>query len=723
MLLNQRGSRAGRAARARRSATSSAWPRRTRRSPATCCAQNWSRPTAWSTPSSTWPSPARATSSTSASIDLAASTRSASAGTGRSAPARTGEPQTEIAKKNLAIIMKRFEKVQEIRRYLDVARGELDLIENSFRLLADQIVTMQSPHELSGQLDELLDGVRGHQRQRGRHRERCWAASAWPPTRETAHVRHSPASPLGRRPAPPLPARRSLDVRPARQRLRHRRARAADARPHRVPDRRAAEGLARDASRSTTSPAACASPSARRAPATSTSAARRPQKDKVLPALERLLVGSMRTAVIVEYAESIAPAGDPTFHADADRAAIITLHRWSSLPAIEKGDNIILLIAENLTELAPKIVSNPEGRRGRRPDARPRPRAGRGAPRRPAPDATRTPIATPRSPRASRPSRSPRSWRRRRRPRTRPREREAFIAGILGPGPDVAERAKKLAALTAGLAQDEIRRLSPRRVSDRGRRGRRAADRARADVDRLIAKRKREILERECFGLVEFVEPEHGFEVVGGMDEVKKDLLVLAENIREGRTSRVPMGILFTGPMGTGKTFVAEAFAKECGLTTIKLKNFRSKWVGATEGNLEKILTRHQGHRPGGRHHRRGRPRVRQHRRRRRRRHLARASSRASRSSCPTRRTAGRILFLVMTNRPDKLDVDLKRAGRLDRKIPFLYSQTPEEVEKVARAVVAQEQAAHDRRLRRDPRRRSPRSSSATATPTSRRSS
>jgi SpoVK/Ycf46/Vps4 family AAA+-type ATPase len=46
----------------------------------------------------------------------------------------------------------------------------------------------------------------------------------------------------------------------------------------------------------------------------------------------------------------------------------------------------------------------------------------------------------------------------------------------------------------------------------------------------------------------------------------------------------------------------------------------------------------------------------------------------------------GRILFLVMTNRPDKLDVDLKRAGRLDRKIPFLYSQTPEEVENVVRA-------------------------------------
>ena len=72
---------------------------------------------------------------------------------------KEGEAQTEIAKKNLAVIMKRFEKVQEIKRYLGVARGQLDLIENSFKLLADQIVTMQSPQQLSGQLDELLDGV------------------------------------------------------------------------------------------------------------------------------------------------------------------------------------------------------------------------------------------------------------------------------------------------------------------------------------------------------------------------------------------------------------------------------------------------------------------------------------------------------------------------------------------------------------------------------------
>jgi hypothetical protein len=70
-----------------------------------------------------------------------------------------GDQQVEIARKNLAIILKRQEKMKEIRRYLDVARGQLDLIENSFQLIADQIVTMQSPQELSGQLTELLDGV------------------------------------------------------------------------------------------------------------------------------------------------------------------------------------------------------------------------------------------------------------------------------------------------------------------------------------------------------------------------------------------------------------------------------------------------------------------------------------------------------------------------------------------------------------------------------------
>lgn len=411
-------------------------------------------------------------------------------------------------------------------------------------------------------------------------------------------------------------------------------------------------------------------------------------KSRIFSAFERLLIGSTKTAVIMEYAEAIAPSGDPNFQGESDRAAIVTLHRWSALPEIERGDNVVLLISENLTELAPKLISNPKVAvvEVPMPDHATRREAAMLADTRlTEKDGERyagitaglkaiqiASILTP-QPAAE----------------EEIADREAFITGLLGGGPDAAGRAHKLAALTSNMNRDEIKELvAPTATVP-------ALDTAvpspielaRKETDRLIAKRKREILERECFGLVEFVEPGHGFEVVGGMDEVKKDLLVIAESIREGRTSRVPMGILFTGPMGTGKTFVAEAFAKECGLTTIKLKNFRSKWVGATEGNLEKILNViraigqvvviiDEGDRAFGNTDGEGdggtSSRV-----------IARIKEFMSDTS-----NRGRILFLVMTNRPDKLDVDLKRAGRLDRKIPFLYVQTPEEVELVARALV-----------------------------------
>lgn len=65
----------------------------------------------------------------------------------------------DLARKNIAVLDRRKQKYGEIRGYLSSARGQLELIENTFRLLADQIVTMQSPTELGGQLDELMDGV------------------------------------------------------------------------------------------------------------------------------------------------------------------------------------------------------------------------------------------------------------------------------------------------------------------------------------------------------------------------------------------------------------------------------------------------------------------------------------------------------------------------------------------------------------------------------------
>lgn len=397
---------------------------------------------------------------------------------------------------------------------------------------------------------------------------------------------------------------------------------------------------------------------------------------KVLPLLERLLLTQNGVAVVIEYADTVAPAGETSFSTVDDRATVVTLQRWSTLPAIDKNDSVIFLLVENLSELHPKLVANPRVATVQVPIPGNSERASLLRHVRPDMPADEVNIMTevtaglkaiqikgilaPSDPGTDDEV-----------------ERTKYITELLGGGPAALERASKLAQITRGMPKSEIRRLiapeGPATPSGNGD--------ARREVLRLIAARKREIIERECYSLIEFVEPKHGFEVVGGMDEVKKDLSQIAKNIREGRRNRVPMGLLFTGPMGTGKTFVAEAFAKESGLTAIKFKNFRSKWVGATEGNLERILQvvqaigqvmviidecdrafGNQGDEDGGTN-----SRV-----------IARIKEFMSDTA-----NRGRVLFVLMTNRPDKVDIDLKRAGRLDRKIPFFYPQTPAEVETI----------------------------------------
>ena len=48
----------------------------------------------------------------------------------------------------------------------------------------------------------------------------------------------------------------------------------------------------------------------------------------------------------------------------------------------------------------------------------------------------------------------------------------------------------------------------------------------------------------------------------------------------------------------------------------------------------------------------------------------------------------GLVLFVMLTNRPDKLDTDIKRPGRLDRKIPFFYADTAQDRASIAQAVL-----------------------------------
>jgi hypothetical protein len=70
------------------------------------------------------------------------------------------DPQVKaLAQKNLDVLQKRQVTIKEIENFLARARGQMNLIENSVRLLRDQALTMTSPNQLGEQLDDLLTGV------------------------------------------------------------------------------------------------------------------------------------------------------------------------------------------------------------------------------------------------------------------------------------------------------------------------------------------------------------------------------------------------------------------------------------------------------------------------------------------------------------------------------------------------------------------------------------
>lgn len=261
-------------------------------------------------------------------------------------------------------------------------------------------------------------------------------------------------------------------------------------------------------------------------------------------------------------------------------------------------------------------------------------------------------------------------------------ERESLIRQLLGQAPDAEERAQRFAAITAGMTRWEIVKLIQPTLDL-------PSDDPDEDVLRLIQARKRELIEKECDGLIEFIEPKHGLSAVGGAQHIKGELEQVAKSLREGDTALAPMGLLAVGPMGAGKTFVIKAFLKEAGLSAVALKNFRSKWVGSTERNLERVLATvkamgpiavliDEGDRSFGKDGGEGGDDG----------TSSRVIARLKEFMSDTE-NRGRVLFILLTNRPDKLDTDIKRPGRLDRKIPFFYAETAAERAQVMKAVLS----------------------------------
>ncbi len=186
----------------------------------------------------------------------------------------------------------------------------------------------------------------------------------------------------------------------------------------------------------------------------------------------------------------------------------------------------------------------------------------------------------------------------------------------------------------------------------------------------LVELKKRNI-ETECRGLIEFVESTHTLDDVQGCEPVKQWLRQDIALWRIGEAGALPKGYLLSGPVGTGKSYLVECLAGEAGVPVVKLKNFRDRWVGSTEGNLERIfrLLRALGRcyvfvdeadQSLGRRDVGGDSGV-----------SGRIYSMLA-EEMGSSRTRGRIIWILASSRPDLIEVDFKRPGRMDVKIPLL---------------------------------------------------
>jgi SpoVK/Ycf46/Vps4 family AAA+-type ATPase len=159
-----------------------------------------------------------------------------------------------------------------------------------------------------------------------------------------------------------------------------------------------------------------------------------------------------------------------------------------------------------------------------------------------------------------------------------------------------------------------------------------------------------------------------------------------ASALKKGRLEVLPMGYLVAGPVGTGKTFLATCFAGEIGIPCVKFLNFRSQWQGVTEANLEKIFNLLKALWPvavmideadaflGNRD-------------------ASGDSGTSSRvfasiaSFMGNTEYRGKVVWFLLTCRPDLLPIDLKRQGRAEEHLALFYPQSDAERDELYKVV------------------------------------
>lgn len=325
-------------------------------------------------------------------------------------------------------------------------------------------------------------------------------------------------------------------------------------------------------------------------------------------------------AIIIRYGEAVAPAARGDVLLDSDRLKVITLENWLSDSTFVASSNIVFVIAETLNGVHERIVDLPycAAIRIERPDLE---------------------------------------------------QRKRYIEYLLQKeAVQTTMPAEHIAYSSAGLTLLSLRQIF-----------RQASYKGTAVTPDLIFEKSKEIIEKELEGHIEFPKLKYGFEKIIGASRLLKKLQELKECLRGDDPDLMPVGILVPGANGVGKTFIYKAFAKECGWVAVALKNIRGPYVGQTEKNWERIRSVLEamgnvmviydeadteiGGRSAQTHDvdRRLFGNI-----------LKMMSEPANR---------GKIVWVIITARPDRLEPDIKRSGRAGEHLPVFDNEGHEKEE------------------------------------------
>jgi AAA+ superfamily predicted ATPase len=327
-------------------------------------------------------------------------------------------------------------------------------------------------------------------------------------------------------------------------------------------------------------------------------------------------------AVIIDQASFLFPSGEPGRLNLQSSSQLVTMLNWAMSPHVKRLNMAFVMIDEKLADLSDRLTGNPH-------------------------------VATIEVPLPDE------------------QARQAFINATTADAPINGFsdfNAAELAKLTAGISRTDINVLvqSAREAGKR------------LDVAAFRTLKKR-LIERQCHGLLEFIEPRWTLDTVVGHEAAKARLREDAALLKRGAFDSLPMGYLLCGPVGTGKSFLAQCVSGEIGVPCVVLKNFRSKYVGETEGNLERVLSVLRAMGPvvvvvdeadaalGSRE-------------------SDGDSGTSSRvfamiaAQMGDTQYRGRIIWMLLTARPDLLPIDLKRQGRAEVHIPLFYPTSETEI-------------------------------------------